>query len=543
MKRSVLVLICSLFLSAQDNEGSADYFKELSDNIRLYFDVMQTINENYVDTADIEELMSEGIRGMLAATDPYTVLLKDSELDHYNELSTGTYGGIGIHIGTSGPEKRLTVISPMDDTPASKVGLRAGDQLMEIDGKDTKGFSTKDASQLLRGTKGTKVVLGIKRIGSDKILKFSVTRDNINILNIPYSEMFDDSVGYIRLSQFTSTSYSDFVSEFEKLVSSGAKSLIVDLRFNPGGLLESAVKLCGAFLKRNSLAVSTRGRGSRMDSEYKTYMSPLDTEIPLAVLINSSSASASEIFAGSLQDHDRAVIIGEGSFGKGLVQQLFDVGMTKKRNLKMTVRKYYTASGRLIQKDDIFGDNSKNGTDTVFFKTLVNGRKVPSGLGILPDVEIKNKKMSEFIASLKMGNYFGDFVYDLYSKNPSFDYKGTVDEKMIENFQSYLSKNDFEYKSGPETITDSLLSYSKKDKMDSGIIESIENVREAFKRSKENDLKKNIDDIAENLSVEFGVYKSGNKEKYRILNKKDEVIIKAAEILKDRELYSKILGF
>jgi carboxyl-terminal processing protease len=543
MRSGILIFIFVFILTAQENDGKADYYKELSDNIRLYFDVMQTINENYVDTADIEELMTVGIRGMLSATDPYTVLLKDSELDHYNELSTGTYGGIGIHIGTSGPEKRLTVISPMDDTPASKVGLRAGDQIMEIDGRDTKNFTTKDASELLRGAKGTKVVLGIKRIGADKILKFTLTRDDINIQNIPYSEMFDETVGYIRLTQFTTTSYSDFVKEFERLVASGAKSLIVDLRFNPGGLLESAVKLCSVFLKRNSLAVSTKGRGAAMDAEYRTYISPLDTEIPLAVLINSSSASASEIFAGSLQDHDRAVIVGEGSFGKGLVQQLFDVGITKKRNLKMTVRKYYTASGRLIQKDDIFGDKKNNGSDTVYFKTLINQRDVPSGLGILPDVKIDNRKLSDYIGYMKMGNFFADFVYDHYAKDKDYEYNGMISEDILAKFRDYITEKKFDYRSGPEFLTDSLLKYSQKEDLPIDLIKSIEGVKEAFRASKENDFEKYKSDIIENLSVEFGIYKSGNKEKYRILNKKDEVIIKAAEILKDKDRYKEILGY
>ena len=541
---AALFLSATLALTAQEKEKSADYYKELSDNIKLYFDILLTLNENYVDTANIEELMAEGIKAMLSTTDPYTVLLKETELDHYSELSSGSYGGIGIYIGTSGPEKRLTVISPMDDTPASKVGLRAGDQIIFIDDRDTKGMSVKDASDFLRGDAGTKLKLKIKRIGVEQLLIFNLTRAKINIQNVPYSEVIDNEVGYIKLTQFTATSYSDFTKEFEKLVSQGAKSLIIDLRYNPGGLLESSVKHCSSFLPRGKLVVSTKGRGgSSLDNRYITEIPPSDTEIPLAILINGSSASASEIFAGSLQDHDRAVIVGESSFGKGLVQQLFDVGMMKKRSLKVTVRKYYTASGRLIQKEDYFGDRTLNGTDTVFFKTLVNGRKVPSGVGIIPDVNVEDKKNSDFIASLKMNNLFSNFMYDFYISHPDYKYNGTVDESLITEFKNYIGDKKFEYKSSAETITDSLLNFTEKNKYSDEIIKQIKLTLESFKSSKSDDFKNNIDEIRSNLSIEFGVYQKGNREKYRIINKTDPQIRKAVEILKDRSGYRKLLGY
>jgi len=543
MKRfTVLFLLtATAFLPAQDK--AADYYKELSDNIKLYFDILLTLNENYVDTANVEELMTNGINAMLSVTDPYTVLLKESEIDHYSELSTGSYGGIGIYLGTSGPEKRLTVISPMDDTPASKVGLRAGDQIIYIDDRDTKGMSVKDASDYLRGEAGSKLKLKVRRIGAESLLIFNITRAKINIQNIPYSEVIDNEVGYIKLTQFTATSYYDFTKEFDKLISQGAKSLIIDLRYNPGGLLESAVKHCSSFLPKGKLVVSTKGRGSRIDNEYFTETAPLDTEIPLAILINGSSASASEIFAGSLQDHDRAVIIGEPSFGKGLVQQLFDVGMMKKRNLKMTVRKYYTASGRLIQKEDYFGDKTLNGTDTVYFKTFINGRKVPSGVGIIPDVMIEDKKYSDYVASLKMNNLFSNFMYDFHIENPEFKYGGTADDSLVNAFRDYIRKNAFEYVSSGETMADSLLSFSEKNKYSEEIIRQIKQTLDAFKKSGGNDFEHNIEEIRSNIEIEFGVYKNGNREKYRIINRRDPQIRKAVEVLKNKNEYKRLLGY
>lgn len=542
MIRTLIILLALTGICSGQEKG-ADYYKELSDNIKLFFDVMLTLNENYVDTTNIEEMMGEGIKAMLASTDPYTVLLKDTELEHFDELTTGTYGGIGIYLGTSGPDKRLTVISPMDDTPASKVGLRAGDRIVFINDVDTKGMSIRDASKHLRGERGTKVILEIRRIGSDKLLKFTLTRESINLKNIPYSEVMEDGVGYIKLTQFTATSYHDFVKEFEKLVSEGAKYLIVDLRFNPGGLLDSAVKLCNAFLSRDELVVFTRGRGTSIDSEYRTYMTPLDTEIPIVVLVNGSSASASEIFAGSLQDHDRAVIVGEPSFGKGLVQQLYDVGNIDKRNLKMTVRKYYTASGRLIQKDDIFGDNIKNGNDTLYFETLVNKRKVPSGIGIIPDIEVVPQKISEYIINLKMSNYFNDFIYYYYEKYPDYDHKGLISDEIITEFRDYLKDKDFTFKTFGETLADSLLSYTDENDYPQDVKEQISKTILALKEFSSGSFEDNIDEIRTNLNMEFSVFKNGNGEKYRIANKNDNSIQKAVEILMDKKKYERILGF
>lgn len=538
-----LIILLTLTGICRGQEKSADYYKELSDNIRLFFDVMLTLNENYVDTANIEEMMNEGIKAMLAATDPYTVLLKDAELEHFDELSTGTYGGIGIYLGTSGPDKTLTVISPMDDTPASKVGLRAGDRIISINDVDTKGMSIRDASKHLRGERGSKVVLQIERIGSDKILKFTLTRESINVKNIPYSEVTEEGVGYIKLTQFTATSYHDFVKEFEKLISKGAKSLIVDLRFNPGGLLDSAVKLCNAFLPRDELVVFTRGRGTNIDSEYRTYMTPLDTEIPIVVLVNGSSASASEIFAGSLQDHDRAVILGEPSFGKGLVQQLFDVGNIDKRNLKMTVRKYYTASGRLIQKDDIFGDNVNNGTDTLYFKTLNNERKVPSGLGVIPDIEVKSKKISEYIMNLKMNNFFNDFIYYYYKKYPDYKHNGIITEEITQEFRNYLKSSGFTFKTFGENLADSLLNYVNENDYPQKVRDQISGTISSFKEFSSGSFENSIEDIKTNLNMEFSVYMNGNEEKYRISNRNDDVVRKAVEILGDEKLYKSILGY
>ncbi|HXK49100.1 MAG TPA: S41 family peptidase [Clostridiales bacterium] len=524
-------------------EKTSDYYQELSDNIRLYFDVMLTLNENYVDTANIEELMSEGISAMLSKTDPYTVLLKDNEIDHYDELSTGKYGGIGIYLGTSGQDKRLTVISPMDDTPASKVGLRAGDRIMFIEDMDTFGMSVKDASKYLKGEPGTRLKLRVKRSGSDKILDFNLTRASIEIANIPYSEIIDENIGYIKINEFSGTLYYDFMSEFEKLISKGATSLIIDLRYNPGGLLETAVKLSGAFLPKGKPVVSTRSRDAEGEIMYNTYLEPADTEIPVVVMINGSSASASEIFAGALQDHDRAVIVGEGSFGKGLVQQLFDVGYYQKKNLKMTIRKYYTPTGRLIQKDDIFGDRKKNGSDTVFFNSLVNGRPLPSGIGILPDVPVEPAKNSGYISYLRMNNFFSDFVYEFYNMNGNYEYDGAMNDDIISDFREFLSDSKSLYTDPGEMLVDSLLKISGELGYDELSVSRISDIKAHIHEMSSNNFDDNIEDIKHNLLIEFGVYTKGNREKYRIMNTSDPQLQKAVSVLKNIDTYNSVLGY
>lgn len=541
--KNVMLVILIFLSSVLSAEKTQDYYQELSDNIRLYFDVMLTLNENYVDTANIEELMNEGIRAMLSKTDPYTVLLKDNEIDHYDELSSGKYGGIGIYLGTSGQDKRLTVISPMDDTPASKVGLRAGDRIMFIEDMDTFGMSVRDASKYLKGEPGSRLKLKIKRSGNDKMLDFNLTRASIEIANIPYSEIIDENIGYIKINEFSGTLYYDFINEFEKLISKGASSLIIDLRYNPGGLLEAAVKLSGAFLPKGKLVVSTMSREAESEIRYNTYLDPADTEIPVVVMINGSSASASEIFAGALQDHDRAIIAGEGSFGKGLVQQLFDVGYYQKKNLKMTIRKYYTPTGRLIQKDDIFGDRIKNGSDTVFFNSLVNGRLLPSGVGILPDVQVEPAKNSGYISYLRMNNFFSDYVYELYNRDSSFEYVGGINDEIISDFRKFLTDNKAQYIDPGEMLVDSLLKITGELGYDERSVSMISDIKGHIHEMSLNNFDDNIEEIKHNLLIEFGVYTKGNREKYRIMNANDPLIQKAVSILKDIDTYNSVLGY
>ena len=520
-----------------------DYYAEMSENIKLFFDVMRTLNEQYVDTMDVEKLMTSSINSMLKTLDPYTVLLDEDQASHYDELNSGNYSGIGIYIGTSGADKRLTVVSPMDDTPASRVGLKAGDRIMFIGKKSTDGMTTKDASKYLRGDEGTKVTMKIERLGKSKLLKFVLTREKINIKNIPYTGMLENNVGYIKVSQFMSTTYHDFSMAMEKLIADGAQAMIIDLRYNPGGLLGSAVKLANTVIDKNKLIVSTKGRDGTKDSEYLTYLTPIDTEIPLVVLINGSSASASEILSGSLQDYDRAVIIGEPSFGKGLVQQIFSVGRLSSKSLKITVRKYFTSSGRLIQKEDYFHEGKEEKEDAPVYSSLINKREVVSGQGIIPDIIVENPKEPLYILNLKMKNKFNDFLYHYIGSNPDFKYQDQVTDELLASFKSYIKKCEFEYDLKGEREIDSLFVYSEKNEYSDDIKNKLKELKKEFEDQKGSDYEKNTASIKKYLAIEFGVYTHGNQEKYKILIKNDEQIKRAVKLLSRRKEYYEILGY
>ncbi|MDA3887080.1 MAG: S41 family peptidase [Candidatus Delongbacteria bacterium] len=541
MKRIILsIFILINLLSAAEK---TDYYAEMSENIKLFFDVMRTLNEQYVDTMDVEELMTSSINSMLKTLDPYTVLLDEDEATHYDELNSGNYSGIGIYIGTSGADKRLTVVSPMDDTPASRVGLKAGDRIMFIGKKSTDGMTTKDASKYLRGDDGTKVTITIERLSKSKLLDFEITREKINIKNIPYSGMLDNNVGYIKVSQFMGTTYHDFSIAMEKLIAEGAHAMIIDLRYNPGGLLGAAVKLANTVIDKNKLIVSTKGRAGTKDSEYFTYLTPIDTEMPLVVLINGSSASASEILSGSLQDYDRAVIIGEPSFGKGLVQQIFNVGRLSSKSLKITVRKYFTSSGRLIQKEDYFHEDKEEKEDLPVFSSLLNEREVVSGQGIIPDIIIENPKESLYILNLKMKNKFNDFLYYYIKENHDFKYKDIVTKELLSSFKSYIKECDFEYDLKGEREIDSLFVYSEKNEYSKDIIAKLNELKKEFEDQKGSDFENNLNSIKKYIAIEFGIYTHGNQEKYKILINNDMQIKKAVQILSRRKEYYEILGY
>lgn len=542
MKKIVTLILISFIsiLPAAGNADSESYYRELSQNVNLFFSVYRQLNSVYVDSIVPEKFVKSGIKAMLETLDPYTVLMEGTEKEHFEELSSGNYGGIGVYIGTSGTDKRLTVISPIDDTPAAKVGLRAGDRIMKIDTLKTDGMSTGDASKYLRGKAGSKVQLSIRRLGSDNVLLFDITREKINIINVPYSGILENNIGYIKVTQFAASTATEIRTALEPMLKAQVKGVVIDLRFNPGGLLNSAVDIANLFVKDSSLVVYTKGNSEKSLYRYTATKKPLSLTVPLVVLVNESSASASEIVSGALQDYDRAVIVGKGSFGKGLVQQVYN--LTDTLSLKITVAKYYTPSGRLIQKRDYFNHQVVNAmVDTLTFKT-VNGRPVKSGVGVVPDIELEAEAVPAYIANLKMKNAFSDFVYAYQEKNPKYQYSNEISDEVLADFKKFVSDNKISYTLKGESELDSLAGSLNKEKYSAETIQKITELKNLLNTEKDKSFDQYLNDIKLNLNIEFSVLTRGSKERYRLSLAEDAQLKKALQILSNENQYKAILN-
>ncbi|HQN93368.1 MAG TPA: S41 family peptidase, partial [Prolixibacteraceae bacterium] len=388
---------------------------EIAKNLDIYFSLFRELNTFYVDEIDAGKLVKESIDDMLTSLDPYTTYIPESDIEDFRFMTTGEYGGIGALISKHGDE--IMISEPYENFPAHKSGLRAGDVLLEVSGKSTAGMSTEDVSNLLKGSAGQEIKVKIKRYGEKKPLELNIVREKIVIDPISYYGMLDDETGYIYLSNFTKDCGEKVKKTFLELKEEkGAKKLILDLRGNPGGLLMEAVNICNIFIPKDQEVVSTKGKVSEWDKSYKTTGAPVDTLIPIAVIVNRGSASASEIVAGTIQDLDRGVIIGSRTFGKGLVQTTRDLSYNTK--LKVTTAKYYIPSGRCIQALD-YSHRNEDGSVGHIPDSLIsefstrNGRKVYDGGGVVPDILVEEKSLSNLsvglITQFKMFDYATKF--------------------------------------------------------------------------------------------------------------------------------------
>ncbi|MFQ6674092.1 MAG: S41 family peptidase, partial [Fidelibacterota bacterium] len=339
---TVLLLGLLTFLAAR-----VDLYRDISDNWKLMYEVYKRVMIQYADQIDPEKLAISGVKGMLDELDPYSVYLENEERDGLRMLTKGRYGGVGIQLGVR--DDSLTVIAPMEDSPAMRSGILPGDRIVDIDGESTKDMSLDEAAKKIRGEKGTKVVLTIRRFSESESLDFELTRDNIRIEDVSYSGIIHDNMGYVRLSRFSKNSPVEIRKAFRSLMEQGIDKLVLDLRGNPGGLLEAAVDILDMIIEKGDKILYTKGRGEEANREFVSKTDPVIPEsVSLAILIDGGSASASEIVAGVVQDLDRGVVIGARSFGKGLVQSVYP--LDRNRSLKLTTAKYYIPSGRLIQK-------------------------------------------------------------------------------------------------------------------------------------------------------------------------------------------------
>lgn len=447
MKWSLLLAILFFF---QTNWAQSEAFEELK-SLEILDQIYENLDLYFVDEIQHGKLSKIAIDAMLNELDPYTVYYHEANIEDYKLMTTGQYGGVGALIGTINGFAYIT--DPYEGNPAQKAGLKAGDKILTIDKRDMQGKSMEAVSDAMKGPKGTAVNIEIERQGTR--LSFNVTRDEIKIPDVPYAGMLKDKIGYIALSSFTQTASEEIKKNLLELQGKGMEGLILDLRGNGGGLLIEAVKIVNFFVPKGQVVVSTKGRAKQENMVYTTLSDPLAEKLPLVVLVDEGSASASEIVAGSLQDLDRAVVIGATSYGKGLVQRTFDLKYGSK--IKLTIAKYYTPSGRCVQRleyyDNVKENHSKEIPDSLLqkFKTK-NGREVIDGRGIEPDVKIEDSLFSDITRALLTQNKIFLYANDYAAKNETLSSPESYvfTEKDMKDFIGFLEKSNFLYESTSE---------------------------------------------------------------------------------------------
>lgn len=454
------ILIAGLATTVVTTE-TGNYF-EIAKNIEIFANLYKEVNTYYVDEIDPAKLMRTGVDAMLESLDPYTNYISESQIEGFRYITEGRYNGIGADIRIIADLP--TIVSPYEGAPAQQAGLKAGDQILEIDGRDTKGKTNDEVSAILKGYPGTEVKMTIQRPGESKKLKITLVRDEVSIPNVPFSDMITPEVGYIALTTFTRDAGSNVGKALEKLKveQPNLKGIILDLRGNGGGLLAEAVNVANVFIPKNELVVSTKGKVKDWDRSFKTLNAPLDEKVPLIVLIDKGSASASEIVSGVIQDLDRGVIIGQSSFGKGLVQNTRDIGYNAK--VKMTTAKYYIPSGRCIQSIEYKQGAPAEISDDkrTPFKTR-NGRPVLDGGGVRPDV-LLDHDASGILQTLDEKNFVFNYVTQWMLKNPNA--QPMADDfhfDQWDDFVQFLEKQQFDYDTEAEQLLKDLKEKSKND--------------------------------------------------------------------------------
>ena len=442
---------------------------QIAKNLDTFNSIVKELDMFYVDTLDPNKTVREGIDYMLSSLDPYTEYYPEDDQAELQQMLNASFGGIGSLITYNQKLKRSMIAEPFEGTPAAKIGLKAGDILMEIDGKDLAGKNNQEVSQMLRGAVGTSFKLKVERPdekGGTRPLEFNIVRQTIQTPMIPYDTIFNKNVGYINLSTFSGTPSKDFKKTFLRLKKEGITSLVIDLRGNGGGRLEEAVEIANFFLPRGKVIVTTKGKTKQASNTYKTLREPLDLDIPITVLVNGGTASASEILSGAFQDFDRAVIVGSRTFGKGLVQTTRPLPYGGV--MKLTTSKYYIPSGRCVQAIDYKHRNEDGSVGiipdslTTVFHTAA-GREVRDGGGVMPDIEVKQEKLPNILFYLVRDNLIFDYATQYCLKHPSIpspqEFK--VTDADYNDFKAMVKKADFKYDQQSEKIMKTLKEAAK----------------------------------------------------------------------------------
>ncbi len=546
MTRTKKILV-GLFITVGSLSSLAfvnDYF-EISKNLEIFTSTYKELNSNYVDDVDPAKLMRTGIEAMVESLDPYTNYISESEIEDYRFMTTGQYGGVGASIFQR--DKDIFIREIYEGFAAQKAGLKPGDQLVEIDGKLLRGKNNSEVSKFLKGQAGTELNILVKREGIEKPFKVKVIREDIQINNVPYYGMINDEVGIIQLKGFTQNASREVKQAFLELKKNhNIKSLIIDLRGNPGGLLHEAVDISNIFVNKGELAVDTRGKNKESNKKYFTLDEPLDVNMPIAVLTNSSSASASEIVSGVIQDLDRGVVIGQRTFGKGLVQTTRPLSYNAQ--LKITTAKYYIPSGRCIQALDYSNRNPDGSVGKIpdslikEFKTK-SGRKVYDGGGVSPDIEVEIKNNSVITQALINKNIIFDYANAYVTKNPTAPSikNFSLTKTEYQDFMNYVKSKDFDYQTKSEKMLEDYKAAAVSEKYYDAIKSDLESLKAKLLHDKNADLIKFEDEIKEVLEEEIASRYYYQKGRIQQSLKNDLEVKKAIEVLNKRDVYASIL--
>ena len=536
----VLPGILPLQLKAQDENNF-----EISKNLDIYISLFKELDKNYADKIDPGKLNETAIDAMLESLDPYTVFIPESRAEDYKLITTGQYGGIGALIHKQGDY--VVISEPYEGFPAQKSDLRPGDRILEINNKSVKGKTTDEVSELLKGTAGAALEITIQREGAQDTIHKTIVREEIKIPDVPYYGMLNDQIGYICLTGFMQNSGAEVKKAFTDLKNNhDLKGIVLDLRGNGGGLLNEAVNIINIWVDKGQLVVSTKGKDPSKNQDHFTRVAAMDPTIPIAVLVDRSSASASEIVAGAIQDLDRGVIIGKRTFGKGLVQNV--IPLTYNSQVKITVAKYYIPSGRCIQAIDYFNKNSDGTPEKVpdslitEFKTK-HGRLVYDGCGVDPDIKVMPEKLSLISQTLITKFLIFDFANKFYREHASIDPpdKFTVTDDIYNDFVAFLKEKDYDYTTASEQALEDLKKDTQKDKYYDNIKQDLADLKTKIMHNKNEDLITNKDEIMDILKDELVSRYYYQKGRIIASLETDPDVQKAIDVLKEKDNYAGIL--
>ncbi len=533
------IIATLLFVAADDGE----LFYRINRSIDLFGKVYREIVLQHVDEIDPDQLMKRGIDGMLEGLDPYTVFIEDKESDELELVTTGRYGGIGISIGVR--DGVVVIVNLLEGFSASRQGLQVGDQLLEIEGTRVSTLKPEEIRRLVRGAPGTEVRLKIEREGEPAPLDFVLLREDIRVRNISYSGLVEPGIGYIRLERFSRTAGEDVRTAVKELKSGGSlRGVVLDLRDNPGGLLDIAVDIVSTFVPESSLVVSTKGRRRETERSYLTDQAPLVPDLPLAVLVNGNSASASEIVAGAIQDLDRGVVVGTRTFGKGLVQTVSR--LTETASLKITTARYYTPSGRCIQLLDYAhraSDGSASTTPDSLRRTFrtKNGRPVAEGGGILPDTIVAEPNAGSFIAALNRKAMFFKFA-SWMSARGRVDSTTRVTDRTLSEFERYLDSTGFTYDEETAAALRELRTVATEGRYQPGFLVELEAIEKLAASEKRRSFERYREEVRRGLQVEYAARWQGERGRVRASLEGDRQLSVAVGLLKQPGAYGRRLA-